>query len=208
MKKEILLVVASVLLNGSAVNCDAIVGEPAIATVKKLQLPVAKVLKGKEVDLLNSVFASQPTAIWRTRAACNDILKTLKLINIKQGTFTKKEEEQTFVKEQVKLILAPVTAFFDEIRENSWLVIPVVEKSLIKEEAIKNSILIKFFTSTSQDFFAEEVKTISELQGVAVEFLTIFNDINKSLSKKAEDAFNKFIKDHSTNKSNTTSLKK
>lgn len=191
MKKNIILFgLVSLVLFDNLSAVDKADTAKTKNTKVSIPLPKPKKLKSKELELLDAVFEMQPQGTLRARLASNAVLQALKAIYSKNV-----ENESVFVKTQVKNILDPIRKFFESIREYHNLVIPIVEESLGIKRDKCSSILINFFTTKQEInlFFDSEIKTVPELEKACLEFLTVFGDLNFSLSESTLKVCDKLI---------------
>jgi hypothetical protein len=194
---------------GSSVVSNLFASNTAIDIFKLQKTEVktykAKKLTGLYMTLLNGVLVKFPTTALRMSMAAergqivvNDIDK-LDILGVSgKGEpiyFQKAEQEQNYVKKELKFVLEPVEKFIEDIKEQREIVKNLLGESLGQDRAKKS------FISTALDvegsflvYFSKTIKTVSELNTVASEFLMFFADVKESLCAKAKEAMDELVK--------------
>lgn len=215
---KLIFIFAFVILNGSIV----IAAEENNLTSDGVKICIqgetseTKAYQGKKIvskhmNMLNNVLVAFPTTTLRMKMAAErgqkvvDDIAKLKPIGVAQnGTpvcFESEELEYEYVKSQLEFILAPVEKFMDDIKEHRAIVKNLLEYCLGAEKA-KQSFIYKSFDVEGSFlvYFSKTIKTVSDLNAAAMEFLVFFADVNASLSDAATAAYNKLLEKISANK--------
>jgi len=158
-------------------------------------------LKSAEMDLFNAMLEAKPIVTARLKNALKNIEfvvekieshKTIeKLENGKEST--KYNLDNKTLNEYKKQILKPIEIFFEIIHENTFVVKPLVTKSVSNPD----SILIKFFDAKASEvptFFEKNVTTAEILDNACNDFLKFLGDIEYHLSKQAKSSYEKLVK--------------
>ncbi len=172
-----------------------------------------KQYKGRKIDsplmkIFNSILVQFPTTTLRMTVAAqraqiilNNIEK-LKRVGVTENGkiiyFDNKNEEEEFIKEQLKSVLEPVERFFENVKEHMSMVKGLLAQSLT-EDKIENSIIYRILTNVEDSFLKYScsiITSIPELEKSAKEFVVFFADINASLNDDAKKAFFTFIKNN------------
>ncbi len=195
-----------------------------VLVVVSRPLSHAKVLKCPQIDLLNIAFQGFPYALARLKIAHRSATQTEQLIRVPNKTIcitsdvdhvkhetqhssekivekasekaAEKNVDVVFIKEQLHKIFEPVKEFFAEIRHYSFLIKPLLEKSMI-EKNIKKLHLMKFMNSSMEliEFFEHEITSKEKLSEVCDELKTFLTDIEDSLSAKTNKIYMEFVQD-------------
>ena len=95
-------------------------------------------------------------------------------------------------------MLEPVKEFLKEIREHIFLVKPLLKESLSHRNIpLDQSHLVKFIESATDlvPFFEQKIRTTEDLKMFAIEFKSLFGDIEESMSPEAKQNYEKFVED-------------
>jgi len=170
-----------------------------------------KKIISKYMNMLNNVLGVFPTTTLRMKMAAErgqkvvDAIAKLNLIGVTQSGepvyFESEELEYEYVKSQLDFVLAPVEKFMDDIKEHRAIVKNLLEYCLGAEK-VQQSFIYKSFDVEGSFlvYFSKTIKTVSDLNAAATEFLVFFADVNASLSDAATMAYNKLLDKISANK--------
>lgn len=168
-----------------------------------------KALKCPQADMLNIAFQSLPYALARLKISHRATTATKAIIapEKKDNSTTLQDAhthehrvitstETTLIKEQIHKIFEPIKEFFSEIRRCSFLITPLIEKSL-PEKIAKKSYLLKFMNTTTGliEFFETEATSKQKLNEICEELDIFFSDLEDSLSPETQKAYGKFIQE-------------
>lgn len=150
--------------------------------------PVGKKINHKNMAMFNIILEGKPTVSWRIEMAAKSFENLLKTIDTAESKGPLKDKEAAFVKAHLTRAMKPVQEFFAEVINQSNMVMPLIEESVIQNAGIKNSILVELLNSknkTLEQFLNEKVTTLAALRSVSREISALFNDIMASLSPYA-----------------------
>lgn len=159
----------------------------------------AKDLKCPQIDILNLAFQGFPFALARMKLSNRAAHKTDKLLNHHDDvtkTDNKNIDDATLIKEQLHTIFEPIKDFFAEIRQCSFLIKPLIEKSL-PEKILKKSYIMKFMHSSSAvlEFFEHEITTKEKLNDVCQEIKTFLTDVEDNVSEETQKIYHEFVQE-------------
>lgn len=173
MKKYILAIIAVILVSGT--DCTA----------------VGKKLKAREMEQLNLMLTIKPRGTYRIMATQQEAIKTNNMIaELKTKKFTK-QEELVFVTACLNNLLTPIKEFFDTIRENKVIGLPVIRESLYTPEKTQEPLLLRYMNTNENTttFFEKEITSLDTLQSACNEFITLVNDVWANMNKDAKKAY-------------------
>jgi len=170
----------------------------AIAPLASLN---ATKLTGLEFQTLDAACVSFPITtlnIKNTEAKIKKVLKT-----ISQTSETRRNEE-SFIKQQLNIMLKPVEKFFAVMIQYKAIVLPLIEQSLNSKEQTPErskatqSLLIRLClghaNNNVRSFCEKEITSLSLLTEFCEELSQFISDFNESLSPKATKAYADFYK--------------
>lgn len=106
-------------------------------------------------------------------------------------------EEKAFILTRLQHMIHPIQEFFNEVRNFSGIVLSLIKESF-PEEKIGKLYISNFLNGTEKDilvYFHREITTKKQLATLAKEFTTLFTNIEESMSKEAQEAYQQFVKD-------------
>jgi len=203
MNKKIMITVFMVLLSSNIILKGNTKTQTTNQNTKKgLDAKIYQDLRSVEMDLFNAILEAKPIVTARMKNALKSIenvLEKLETHKITTSTNQNKTQQAKYnidsktLAEYIEQILKPIKQFFEVIHENTFVVKPLVKKSLPDSP---NSILIKFFDAKPSEvdtYLEKNLKTAEELEVACLDFSKFLGNIEHHLSKQAKTEYEKLV---------------